>query len=556
MMLTIKENSSSDIKSPLLNLLISGKAEPKDSGFSALLAKINLKESKEVPMLLQNGSQVTALSQKTALKGSEEATKSVKETLITALLKESEKLEDDVQLESVESKESSSSVLKKESTSQNSNLLELISDAKKYLKAKIETEAKAHDITVEKMPKTLKGLTTLAKEIGIKVEKITLDTIVKKSTFKVDTALQEAKISAKKGSVQSTQEYVATKTILPMSEIEAKANAKIDDALSRLLKEDVKSAKRVMSTTNTQTASEASKVTIEQSITQPLHVKKDEAVSTQESVAKESKTLQNDTVSKELKTLQNDSVANVATTVVNTAPVKEQKSNKEAVIAKEVKTPKAKEALNPLKSQSTTNEEIKPIQELKLSEPSKVVSQLLHGNREEKILQKEGEQNSSEIKREHTSNYHLNTLTTKEGELVLKVKEAKQFVQHFAQEIKEEIQNYKPPFTRLKMQLSPAKLGEVDVTLVQRGHNVHININSNTTAITTLMQHAQELKTQLQNSGVNGATMQFQSGGHQQGQGQQHARQEQLQHAYEQFNTSEEYDSVATALEIIVPRYV
>ena len=128
-------------------------------------------------------------------------------------------------------------------------------------------------------------------------------------------------------------------------------------------------------------------------------------------------------------------------------------------------------------------------------------------------------------------------------------------VRHFAADIKEAVQNYKPPFTRIKIQLNPVKLGEVDVTMVQRGNNVHINISSNTTAITTLAQNASELRTQLSQNGMGNTTMNFSSNAEQQ-QHQHHQQQRQhMAELYEQFENSESFD-LLDQLEIIVPRYV
>jgi flagellar hook-length control protein FliK len=104
------------------------------------------------------------------------------------------------------------------------------------------------------------------------------------------------------------------------------------------------------------------------------------------------------------------------------------------------------------------------------------------------------------------------------------------------------------------MTLNPAKLGEVEVTLIQRGSNVHININSNNTALTLLAQNVNELKTQLANNGVVNTSMQFSTshGEHQQ----QEGRHQQFQAYKELDQMSEEELDMITSMEIILPRYV
>jgi hypothetical protein len=93
----------------------------------------------------------------------------------------------------------------------------------------------------------------------------------------------------------------------------------------------------------------------------------------------------------------------------------------------------------------------------------------------------------------------------------------------------------------------------MEVTPVQRGNNVPININANTTALTVMMQNSHELKAQLSAQGLGDASMNFSS--HQQHNEQQ--KREQAHSSYEAFQDfDEEFTEVATALEVIVPRYI
>jgi flagellar hook-length control protein FliK len=141
-------------------------------------------------------------------------------------------------------------------------------------------------------------------------------------------------------------------------------------------------------------------------------------------------------------------------------------------------------------------------------------------------------------------------------ELELKVKEAKQMVVKLSADIKEAVENYKPPFTRIKLQLNPVKLGEVDVTMIQRGNNVHINISSNNSAVAILAQNSVELKTQLANNGLSNATMQFNtSGGEQQRQSQHQQNMMDQYEKYAKFDSEENFETL-TAMELIIPRYV
>lgn len=54
----------------------------------------------------------------------------------------------------------------------------------------------------------------------------------------------------------------------------------------------------------------------------------------------------------------------------------------------------------------------------------------------------------------------------------------KETLQHFSQDLKAAMEQYKAPITKLSITLNPHNLGEVEVTLVQRGNNLHINFGS------------------------------------------------------------------------------
>lgn len=85
----------------------------------------------------------------------------------------------------------------------------------------------------------------------------------------------------------------------------------------------------------------------------------------------------------------------------------------------------------------------------------------------------------------------------------------KETLQHFSQDLKEAMANYKAPITKLSITLNPSNLGEVEVTLVQRGSNLHINFNSNTNAMNLFIQHQAEFKNSLVNMGFTGLEMNF-----------------------------------------------
>ena len=177
------------------------------------------------------------------------------------------------------------------------------------------------------------------------------------------------------------------------------------------------------------------------------------------------------------------------------------------------------------------------------------------------LLRETSETDSQKNKEEIKT--HTDTIKThqplKADSLEVKGKEAVQSMRHFAIDLKEAAENYKPPFTRITMKLNPERLGEVDVTLIQRGNNVHVTIQSNNTASVAFLAHnATELKSQLAQQGVSNTTMNFMTNSDNQQQNPQQQQQQQNENrfrAYASFEELQHNREELSALEIIIPHY-
>jgi len=145
----------------------------------------------------------------------------------------------------------------------------------------------------------------------------------------------------------------------------------------------------------------------------------------------------------------------------------------------------------------------------------------------------------------------------------VKIHEAKDMVKYLSHDVKNAIDEYKSPFTRLKVQLNPQKLGEIDLTIVQRGKNLHVNLSSNNAAINTLAMNVNDLKMQLSNNGINNATFNFNSNSQSSdgsfgSQTQQQQQQQQREHARSEYSYTQQQEraeEVLSSLEIVVPHY-
>ena len=123
---------------------------------------------------------------------------------------------------------------------------------------------------------------------------------------------------------------------------------------------------------------------------------------------------------------------------------------------------------------------------------------------------------------------------------------------NFSSNLKEQVAAYKSPFMRFNITLNPLNLGEVEITMVNRGNNLHINFNSNTQTMNLFLQNQAEFKNSLVNMGFTELEMNFSD--------QNQPKKEQGQKSYKgsKFNAddAEQGEPVAPRLELVVPRYV
>jgi len=167
--------------------------------------------------------------------------------------------------------------------------------------------------------------------------------------------------------------------------------------------------------------------------------------------------------------------------------------------------------------------------------------------------------------KESTQNQKLDGLNiAKADSFEIKLNEAKQMTKYLSQDVKTAIEDYKSPFTRIKVALNPQRLGSVELTVVQRGKNLHINLSSNNAAINALALNANDLKVQLNNSGINNATLNFnnnsssseQSSFGQQQQNSQNEKQAKDEYGIlREFGNEEKNEEILNSLEIVVPNY-
>ncbi|RLA79496.1 MAG: flagellar hook-length control protein FliK [Epsilonproteobacteria bacterium] len=373
----------------------------------------------------------------------------------------------------------------------------LIAGAKEYLKEKIVQSDGFKDTQIKELPKTLKGLSQLAQKIGIDVSKITIEEVQVKTTNRVEpkSTLKEEV----KLQVQSdVKELKSTpKEQVALKEVKTKADDK-NQAVQIVEDKKIEVPKQAVFLKETPLfkAQTPSEHTTEQLVASK-QFKIEE---------KNPKTRADETLKLLLRGEKSTQINSIMTADFSVATAK--------VMA-------------------TTA----------TSEATKALESLLHG---------ESSESSNNLKIDGLS-------TLKSDSFEVKLNEAKQMIKYLSSDVKTAIEDYKSPFTRVKVQLNPQKLGEIDLTIVQRGKNLHISLSSNSAAINTLSVNANELRVQLTNNGINNASLNFnsQDSSHSSaGQQEQHRqREQQAQDKYNYFGNEEHAEEILSSLEIVVPHY-
>ncbi|WRD87474.1 flagellar hook-length control protein FliK [Helicobacter pylori] len=85
----------------------------------------------------------------------------------------------------------------------------------------------------------------------------------------------------------------------------------------------------------------------------------------------------------------------------------------------------------------------------------------------------------------------------------------KETIKHFTQQLKQEIQEYKSPMSRISMDLFPKELGKVEVVIQKVGKNLKVSVISHNNSLQTFLDNQQDLKNSLNALGFEGVDLSF-----------------------------------------------
>jgi hypothetical protein len=120
----------------------------------------------------------------------------------------------------------------------------------------------------------------------------------------------------------------------------------------------------------------------------------------------------------------------------------------------------------------------------------------------DKPIEKQGDSISN-----NSGNSNINVVSELKGKQFL----AKQVIKNFNQNLDEAIKNYKPPISKIDIELNPKNLGKVEVTIIQRGNNIQVNMNSDQSNIALFQTNQADFKQALSNIGFSNIDMSFNS---------------------------------------------
>ncbi|RVZ10694.1 flagellar hook-length control protein FliK [Helicobacter pylori] len=125
--------------------------------------------------------------------------------------------------------------------------------------------------------------------------------------------------------------------------------------------------------------------------------------------------------------------------------------------------------------------------------------------------EKTQEASDNKEKTKETNNSTQNAQNTQASDKTSENKSTapKETIKHFTQQLKQEIQEYKPPMSRISMDLFPKELGKVEVIIQKVGKNLKVSVISHNNSLQTFLDNQQDLKNSLNALGFEGVDLSF-----------------------------------------------
>lgn len=194
----------------------------------------------------------------------------------------------------------------------------------------------------------------------------------------------------------------------------------------------------------------------------------------------------------------------------NAPKVAESKAPESKIAELKMSEPKAQEEKipeSPIKNNadSKENSDLKPVNfKVGANNESKIQAPKTESNANQNAIQN----NNAEV----TQNLANAEQSAKVEQLGNKLFDARETMRHFAQNLRSEIQNYKPPLSKITLELQPANLGSVEVSIISQGKNIQIQLNASQNTLNLFIQNQSDLRQALAQIGYENVAMSFSNG--------------------------------------------
>ncbi len=122
---------------------------------------------------------------------------------------------------------------------------------------------------------------------------------------------------------------------------------------------------------------------------------------------------------------------------------------------------------------------------------------------------KEASENKEKTKESNNSTQSAQNAQSSDKASENKSVTPKETIRHFTQQLKQEIQEYKPPMSKISMDLFPKELGKVEVVIQKVGKNLKVSVISHNNSLQTFLDNQQDLKNSLNALGFEGVDLSF-----------------------------------------------
>lgn len=201
---------------------------------------------------------------------------------------------------------------------------------------------------------------------------------------------------------------------------------------------------------------------------------------------------------------------NVKDSSQNAPKTAESKAPESKIAELKMPKPKAQEEKipeSPIKNNadSKENSDLKPVNfKVGANNESKIQAPKTESNANQNAIQN----NNAEV----TQNLANAEQSAKVEQLGNKLFDARETMRHFAQNLRSEIQNYKPPLSKITLELQPANLGSVEVSIISQGKNIQIQLNASQNTLNLFIQNQSDLRQALAQIGYENVAMSFSNG--------------------------------------------